>query len=215
MPVDISDVNDVNVELLKFRFKFLTRNTNTNRSKRLRPNTIADTNIDNIDDIDDINDLNDVNHSVTDFVNDFVNDINDLNDVNHFLSDFVNDINHLNDVNHFVNDFVNFINFLPLSWGNLRPSFADTFVDRANGRPKPLSSTNISSKRLIDNAVPPLPLRPWQQTLKFKLKLNDIDNLNVFINHSVNVSRLENELANDINVFVNDFTFFTGGGGAS
>ena len=204
LPVDISDGN---VELLKF--KFLTRNTNTNRSKRLRPNTIADT---NIDDIDDINDLNDVNHSVTDFVNDFVND---LNDVNHFLSDFVNDINHLNDVNHFVNDFVNFINFLPLSWGNLRPSFADTFVDRANGRPKPLSSTNISSKRLIDNAVPPLPLRPWQQTLKLKLKLNDIDNLNVFINHSVNISRLENELANDINVFVNDFTFFTGGGGAS
>ena len=171
MPVDISDVNDVNVELLKFRFKFLTRNTNTNRSKRLQPNTIADTNIDNIDDIDDINDLNDVNHSVTDFVNNFVNDINDLNDVNHFLSDFVNDINHLNDVNHFVNDFVNFINFLPLSWGNLRPSFADTFVDRANGRPKPLSSTNNTefSRTFVSKLPQP---KPPHFVMKFKFKFN-------------------------------------------
>ena len=173
MPVDISDVNDVNVELLKFRFKFLTRNTNTNRSKRLRPNTIADT---NIDDIDDINDLNDVNHSVTDFVNDFVNDINDLNDVNHFLSDFVNDINHLNDVNHFVNDFVNFINFLPLSWGNLRPSFADTFVDRANGLTTNIFSLQFSSKRpvIVTNVFvnKPPPLRPWQPFLKHQISQN-------------------------------------------
>ena len=62
--------------------------------------------------------------------------------------------------------------------------------------------------------------------LWLKLKLNDKDDLNVFINHSVNVSRLENELANDINVFVNDVIandfvsdiandFVTGGGGAS
>ena len=36
-------------------------------------------------------------------------------------------------------------------------------------------------------------------------KNNDIDDLNVFINHSVNVFWLENELANNINVFVNHF----------
>ena len=34
LPVDINDVNDVDVELLKF--KFLTRNTNTNKSKPLQ-----------------------------------------------------------------------------------------------------------------------------------------------------------------------------------
>ena len=42
--------------------------------------------------------------------------------------------------------------------------------------------------------------------LWLKLKLNDKDDLNVFINHSVNVSRLENELANDfVNDIANDF----------
>ena len=42
--------------------------------------------------------------------------------------------------------------------------------------------------------------------LKLRLKLNDKDDLNVFINHSVNVSRLENELANDfVNDIANDF----------
>ena len=52
-------------------------------------------------------------------------------------------------------------------------------------------------------------------------KLNDKDDLHVFINHSVNVSRLENEneLANDfVNDIANDFvkTSFDkpGGGGA-
>ena len=61
----------------------------------------------------------------------FETEINDF--VNHSVYVFRLDnelANDINDKNVFVNHLVN--DFLPLSWGNLRPSFADTFVDRAN-----------------------------------------------------------------------------------
>ena len=58
------------------------------------------------------------------------------------------------------------------------------------------SNTNVTN---VFVNKPPRPLRPWQRMIK----LADIDNLNVFINHSVNdknVFRL-----NFVNDFANDF----------
>ena len=63
------------------------------------------------------------------------------------------ELGYLQTVDHFVNDFVNFVNFLPLSWGNLRPSFADTFVDRANATVFVNRFVNMLPKPLGDEIV--------------------------------------------------------------
>ena len=85
-------------------------------------------------------------------------------------------------------------------WDDLRPSlYTNTNVFPVKHK------TNTSSKRPIDNAMPPPPLRPWQRTLNKNELANDINNKNVFVSHSVHDIDDLNHSVNDINVFVNHF----------
>ena len=78
-----------------------------------------------------------------------IDDINDINDVTHFVNVFVrfkfniDDINDINDVNHFVNNLVSLPEF-----STLRISLPDPMMSS--------QSNTHTSKRPIDNAMPPL-----------------------------------------------------------